>query len=115
CGRDGVEVAADGDDSGDVGGGDVVAGEGGYGVKGRQRRVAVGGECRRVAARGLVSRIDREAESVLGLGRKTHRKSFPAATVVAGGGAGFLGERREMMSFYQNKNEIKCITFLFIV
>ncbi|GKD07152.1 hypothetical protein Tco_1186837 [Tanacetum coccineum] len=42
CGGDGVEVAADGDDGGDVGGGDVVAGEGGYGVKGRRRGVAVG-------------------------------------------------------------------------
>ncbi|GKC28249.1 hypothetical protein Tco_1035543 [Tanacetum coccineum] len=42
CGGDGVEVAADGDDGRDVGGGGVVAGEGGCGVEGRRRGVAVG-------------------------------------------------------------------------
>ncbi|GJT72382.1 hypothetical protein Tco_1031668 [Tanacetum coccineum] len=60
-----------------------------------------------VAARGCGDRIDRLMRNTFGLGRKTRRKTFPAATaaVVAGmlagggGGAGYE-EREEMRSLY---------------
>ncbi|GJV06827.1 retrovirus-related pol polyprotein from transposon TNT 1-94 [Tanacetum coccineum] len=50
-------------------------------------------------ARGPVDRIDRVAGRVSELGRKTRRKSFPAAVGRSGGGCRILREKRE---FIQN-------------
>ncbi|GJR73022.1 retrovirus-related pol polyprotein from transposon TNT 1-94 [Tanacetum coccineum] len=70
-----------------------------------------GGGYRHVAARGGGDRVDRVMGRLLGLGRKTRRKSFP----VAGGGAGVAvvvaGKRERNGGVWRNKPDLDTISF----